>query len=760
MMRAKVPASLRLPSGGPSMIKRAAPGAAVAAATLFAGANALAGVEIAAVGAAGEVEQVTVTETRRAANPHADPVAPYKVDQSASSKIPGPLLDFAKSLTVIPKEAIRDSGATTFRDLMRAQPGVTLGTGEGGNAFGDRVFVRGFDARNDVYVDGIRDPGVGSREIFAVEQVEIMKGPSSALGGRGTTGGAISLVTKAPAAGNFGDAEAAFGTDDTRRLTLDVNREVTDRLTVRVNGLYHESGVAGRDHVFNDRWGLALAATYAVTDRVRISADYYHLTTDEMPDWGVPYDTASNRPFHVPRGTFYGVLARDFRRTFADIYTVKGVWDVNAALSLQSVTRYGVTGNAYIASAPESPVTTGADPSTWTVRANPKQRDAVNDYVANQTDATWRFETGGLRHVAVTGVEITREGIRNRQYQNLNAEVLGTVVSPTTIIQNLWRPDPYAAWPFPKSLQSLRDATVDTKAAYALDTVTLSERWQALGAVRFDDYRLKVDTLTLATGVHAPLNNAVTFWNWQAGLVFKPAPNGSLYASLGSSSNPSGEQIDATGADYGGLTTTNANLEPERNKAYEIGAKWNALGGHLALSSALFRIEKENARVTIGSGATATIQLAGTQRADGIEFGAAGNITEMWSVLGGLTFLDARTVKSPVASQVGAKFPNVAKTSFSLMNKLRVTDALDLGGTATYDSRRWGGTTTATITFIPSFWRFDVFANYKITDALELSVTALNLTDKLYYDALYRSATPFSYVAPGRSVLVKLDYEF
>ena len=101
-----------------------------------------------------------------AANPNADPDAPYKVVKSQNDKFTEELRDTPKTIIAIPKEVIEDMGANSFREVVRSTPGVTLGTGEGGNAFGDRIFIRGFEARNDVYIDGLRDPGVTSREIF------------------------------------------------------------------------------------------------------------------------------------------------------------------------------------------------------------------------------------------------------------------------------------------------------------------------------------------------------------------------------------------------------------------------------------------------------------------------------------------------------------------------------------------------------------------------------------------------------------------
>ena len=130
-------------------------------------------------------------------NPYADPAAPYKVDRlQPRGKFPEPLLNTPKTVTVLSKEVLEDKNATTLKQAILTTAGVTLGTGEGGNAFGDRFFIRGFDARNDIFIDGVRDPGVSVRENFFTEQVEILRGPASSFAGRGTAGGAINIVTK------------------------------------------------------------------------------------------------------------------------------------------------------------------------------------------------------------------------------------------------------------------------------------------------------------------------------------------------------------------------------------------------------------------------------------------------------------------------------------------------------------------------------------------------------------------------------------
>ncbi len=184
-------------------------------------------------------------ELRADRNPYADAAAPYKVDHlQASGKFPEPLLNTPKTVTVLSKEVLEDKNATTLKQAILSTAGVTLGTGEGGNAFGDRFFIRGFDARNDVFIDGVRDAGVSVRENFFTEQVEILRGPGSSFAGRGTTGGAINIVTKqATTEKSFYNMDTTFGTDMTKRVTLDVNQVISPTLAVRAGGMFQDANV-------------------------------------------------------------------------------------------------------------------------------------------------------------------------------------------------------------------------------------------------------------------------------------------------------------------------------------------------------------------------------------------------------------------------------------------------------------------------------------------------------------------------------------
>jgi catecholate siderophore receptor len=707
-------------------------------------------------------------------NPNADAEAPYKVNRSTDSRFTEEVRDTPKSITIIPKEVIEDVGATSFRDLARTTPGVTLGTGEGGNAFGDRIFIRGFEARNDIYIDGQRDPGVSSREIFAIEQVEIVKGPSSAFMGRGTTGGSVGLQSKRTQTGNdFLIAEAGVGTEKFRRGTIDANYEIAPGLAARVNAVYHTGDVPGRDYVDSDRYGVAAALGWRLTNTFSVALDYYHFRAEGMSDYGHPFDPATREPYAVDSDNFYGAVGRDFLENDADIGTVTLQWDPIEALHLRSQTRYGEVDNRYVVSVPRAPRAVSADPTRnaadlaagfvpgqLVVDTGSPQRNATTQYVGNITSVAATLQTGGIEHALVFGGEFSKEEITNRRYafpsfvENEAGTQIGT---PIGFTRDLFNPNPILGYRIPAILDTAATPSVtdvESWSLFAIDTIKFTPQLELLLGGRFDTFEVTT-TGRNATGLFSTTGN-FSFFNGQASLLYKPIEAMSLYASFATSANPSGEQLDSTSPTYGGLLGVEA-LEPERNKAYEIGAKWEVAGGHLLLTAAAFRIDKTNARENLGGGVYANV---GKQRSDGVEFGVNGNITSRWSVYGGYTYLDA-VVRGSVANPAseGRRFANVPRHSFSLLSSYALSERLTLGAQAFYRSRIFGGGLEANDNSVPGYWKFDAVARYRPTDRIEVRANVMNIFDKRYYDAIYRSGTPFSYVAPGRSATLSVSFE-
>ncbi len=693
-------------------------------------------------------------------NPYADPAAPYKVDRvQASGKFPEPLLNTPKTITVLSKEVLADKNATSLREIGRSTAGVTLGSGEGGNAFGDRFFIRGFDARNDVFIDGIRDPAVSIRENFFTEQIEILRGPASAYAGRGTAGGAINIVTKQAADRNFYNAENTLGTDRTKRVTFDVNQVISPTFSVRAGGLFQDANVAGRNYVTDDRWGGFISTKWTPTDAVKITTNYVHTDLSGLPDFGVPWYRQGNVPVTeagIPRQNWYGFINRDFQTARQDFGTLTGEFKVTDSITLTSRTRAEHSLLAYIGTLPNSPVTTNPDPTKWTFTASPQSRNQFVDILANQEDATFKFDTGSVKHTAVVGLEVSNERVGINRYSGLSSEAFGAgAFNPNGSLQNqsIYAPS-YTFIPFTTIPTLGGDPTrynVDSKAFYVLDTANWEDTIIVNGGIRYDGYDLRSSTSARSSTVNSD------FVNYNGGIVFKPVPIGSLYAAYATSTNPFGSELDGTAADYGGAVPGGVVLGPERNRAAEIGTKWELFDRHLLVTGALFHTEKDNARETVNG----VLASGAAYEVEGIDLEVSGNITDRWSVFGGLVLMKSKVTQSALPSNIGLQMANIAHESFSLLSKYKFDGGWELGGQAVYRSKIYGGTFGAnTGTELPSYWRFDAFVEKKIDKNWTMKLYAQNLTNKLYYDTLYRSATPFVAVAPGRAFYIVTSAKF
>lgn len=741
------------------------------------------------------------------ANPYADPAAPYKVDHvQAGGKFPEKLVDTPKSITVLSKEVLEDKNATTLKQAILSTAGVTLGSGEGGNAFGDRFFIRGFDARNDVFIDGVRDSGVSVRENFFTEQVEILRGPGSTFAGRGTAGGAINIVTKqATTEKSFYNMDTTFGTDRTKRVVLDVNQVINPTWSVRAGGLFQDAGVAGRDYVKDNRDGAFVATTWKPIDAVKIQANYIHTELTGLPDFGVPYyrpSTASTAGGPFPdfgsnRNNWYGFVNRDFYRTGQDIGSLNAEVQITPDLLVTNRFRDSHSTQNYIGTLPEAPVI--ASPlSASTLSANPQSRYQATDVIANQTEATYKFNDGiGFKHTALGGFEYDHEKSSIDRYLGLSSEALPGGFTGTGSLAGVSAFNPqFTNLPFgiPSGLSGLpTKITVDTKSVYVMDSANYNDLLILNGGVRYDDYNIKTSGYGTVNGVANVFGQQKQDYgmpNFNLGLTLKPLPNGSVYAAYATSSNPVGAEFDGTSIQYGGLAPVlNGNpsqiFGPEKNKAIELGTKWELFDRHLLLTAALFQTEKENAResrnitaatatatcpYTATTGTVSCISAGAAYRIRGIDLGVGGKITDNWSVFGGLVLMQSEVTKSLIPpanttlyrSNVGLPLSNVAHQSFSLLSKYQLNDTWELGGQAVYRSKIYGGTFLAANqgTSIPSYWRFDAFAEAKINQNWQVKLFVNNIFDKRYYDALYQSAAPFVLEAPGRAAYLVISARY
>ncbi|VXC73673.1 TonB-dependent siderophore receptor [Massilia sp. 9I] len=703
--------------------------------------------------------------------------------RASSDKFTAPLLDTPKSVTVVTSETISQTGAVSLTDALRTVPGITIGAAEGGNPVGDNLFIRGYNAQTDTYIDGVRDSGSQSREIFAIEQIEVVKGPNSALGGRSSAGGGINIVTKTAKETDFNNATIGIGTDKYRRVTGDINRVIGNNAAFRLNVMAHENDIAGRDVVGGDRWGVAPSVTFGLTGPTKAVLSYYHMQSSEIPDTGIPFNnpitTGANManngggtPFTVDREAFYGLANRDFRDTKTDVATVDLRHELSANLAIRNVTRWGKSGQDYVWTQPDdSKGNTVLYGTVWR-RANTRIVDT--ETLANSTSLTGNFTTAGIKHSFNAGVEFSREQTDRGTYvftPGTNNPLTGTFTCPTagsTTLYNcttLANPNPYDPWVYTRTQSpTLTSVKTRTRAVYGFDTIEFTPQWLLNIGARWDDFQSKLDTPAVGTTAATRAEVNSNFDTYQAGLVYKPKANGSIYVSWATSATPPGND---GGDGLDALTVQIQNLQPQKSRSIELGTKWEVLpGGRLSLSAAVFKSDMDNARVTAPDGTTRNV---GRKELEGVEFGLSGRITRAWTVFGGYTYLHGviadngfvnsgttavpRWTPSPFN---GNAFPTTPKHSASLWTTYALTKDLTVGGGANFVDRQFANVNNNK--YSPAYTRFDAMATYTLNPNVSFQLNIQNLTDKFYFDRV--SSPHYAGVGAGRSASLMANLKF
>lgn len=685
------------------------------------------------------------------------PIEGYQAKKVSSEKFTAPLVDTPRTVNVIPEEVIKDRGATSLQDVLRSTPGVTLGSGEGGTPAGDRPFIRGYEASTDIFVDGIRDYARSSHETFNLEAVEVIKGPSSAYTGRGGTGGSINLQTKQPKLGNFFEGSAGIGTDSQYRLTADGNVAFTDTAAFRLNLMRMGGDVPGRNEVEYDRLGVAPSLAFGLGTPTRLVLSYSHVLNKDTPDWGMPFSNAANpsrvTPLEPDRDNYYGRVGIDYRKNQVDTGTVDLEHDINDRFTVRNVTRWSKSLNDYLYTRPSFDNCSGNNPSASCrvedaglqfTRAN-RARWREAEALINQTELRGNFNTGTLKHSFFAGVEVSKEDIYSR-------DTLSGRGGPTSSsTDSFWNPDPNRDFGS-RNLAfgpKYKNGDIKTHSAYIFDTLEINPQWLVNLGLRFDDFRVSDST--------NGNSRSDKMWNYQAGVVYKPAPNGSVYLSYGTSSNPAGENFgQAGGADGPAGGAQLHDLKPEKSRSWELGTKWDVFNERLSLTAAIFQTDKTDARST--DPITGDVSLSGNNRVRGLELGATGAITPKWNIWAGYTYLDPKIKEYRSGNNVydGNQIKFIAKHNATLWTTYKVLPDWTVGGGVTYVGKRF--VDDGNRLYLPSHTVYDAMVRYDFNKNLALQFNANNLSNERVYDASHVGI--FANVGPGRSYMLTATYRY
>ncbi|MBM7061527.1 catecholate siderophore receptor Fiu [Pseudomonas sp. UL073] len=721
-------------------------------------------------------DEVSLTPT--SVNSVAD--VPYKATRSANSKLTEPLLDTPKTIQVIKKEVLREQGATSLMEALRNTPGITMQLGENGNtSAGDTFMMRGFSTQTSTFVDGIRDLGAVSRDVFNLEQVEVVKGAAGSDIGRGASAGYINLISKLPTLESQVYGTLGYGTADKSNLTADINQQMSDTSAFRLNLMRRDGDVDDRDYVDNSSYGVAPSLAFGLDTATRLYVYSQHVRQDNTPDGGIPtigwhgYFNANaniNAGAKVDRENYYG-SPHDQEKIDGDMLSVKLEHDLNDVTTLRNISRWGQSSNDRILTGVNAISAPNGNPANWTVARTRQLVDQENDILANQTSLTTQFDTFGLQNDLSTGLEFMREKQRNESAATA-AQVINGVAFPAVALPpaNLYNPNAHDVLGDPYKTGAFTDGETKTAAVYAFDTLHLNEQWLLNAGLRYEHYKTETDSAALVgtspnfTLVPSSADASDELLSWNSGIVFKPLENGSIYLSYANSKTPPGNGSFALSSSES--SADNPAFDPQETEHVELGTKWDVLDEQLSLTAAVYRTDNEN-QVSYDS-FTGTYFQEGKTRVEGVELGLVGQITSFWQVTAGISKMNTKQMdqasinNSGVVSETsGVRWsPDLTATLWTSYT----WGDLTVGGGTRYigEQDRFvtaGSDAGQSMPSIPSYWVADAMAAYRVSENVNLRLNIYNLFDEEYIETLNNGGSRMRLGAP-RSALFTTELSF
>ncbi len=650
----------------------------------------------------------------------------YRVESTSSvTKTRVPLGDVPQSVVILAKEQVRDQMMMSLGDVVRYVPGVTAHQGENNR---DQIVIRGNSSSADFFVNGVRDDAQYYRDLYNLEQVEVLKGPNAMIFGRGGGGGVVNRVTKEPTFSPIRELAIQGGSFGFKRLSADFDQPLGTKAGVRLNGMYENSD-SFRRFVNLERRGISSGLTLLPFKQTKILLSYEHLNDRRVADRGMP--SLQGRPVDSPVSTFFGNPKDSHVESAVDLASVF-VEQQAGRFNIRNRTQFGGYDRFYQNYVP------GAVNSAQTLVSLSAYNNASQRLnLFNQTDVTTSFITAGIKHTLLAGAEFGRQAtdnLRNTGYfRNTDAAIFIPFADPTITTPVTFR-------------QSSTDANNHLKAlvdaSYVQDQIQLTRRIQLVGGVRFDHFDLRYSNNRNGDYLRR-IDNLISP---RAGIVVKPVRALSLYGSYSVSYLPS------SGDQFSSLTTVTQQVKPEKFINYEGGVKWD-VSKNFAFTTAIYRLDRTNTRAIDPNDPTRIIQTGSTET-NGVEFGVQGAITRKWRVSGGYAFQDAFIRNATIAARAGAQVAQVPHHSFSLWNNYQI-------------HRRWGAglgvvnrsgmfaAVDNTVT-LPGYSRVDAALFANLTERLRLQVNAENLLNRRYF----LNADSNTNISPGQPFGVRAGLIF
>jgi catecholate siderophore receptor len=623
------------------------------------------------------------------------------------------------------------------------------------------INMRGFSANNSLFVDNVRDDGLVARDVYNLEQIEVFSGPTGSDVGRTNAAGYINLTTKTPGITPLHAGTFSYGAGDHVRATVDINQPVAlgapgtflGNAAVRVNALWQDGGVAGRDYAEQQSKSIAPSIAFGLDTRTRVALSGQIMRQDNLADYGLPAAASPVGPLTptsalaatpVEQDTYYGSPDYDYDKVEQDNIMLRVEHDIRPGMTLRNQTRYNTaTRRAVITSIANA---AAYNPATNLVTLSRQANERHNEIVSNQTNLTTRLSTGTVRHDLSLGLELVREsqfaptlgGVGTRAPIDLNnpdvfSPVVGMNIVPTG---------------------ALADGSTDTVAVYAFDAFDLGSRVRVNGGIRVEAYDTKSHSVA-ATGVPTDVEGSDTLVSGKAGVVYRLTESGNVYASYGSSLTPPGSanfQLNASPTNQ-----NNPNLDPQKSVNYEVGTKWDLEGNRLQVSGAFFYTENTNVIFVVDPAAVPPIvNQDDGQRVKGIALGLVGRITPQWDVNLSVQYLDSEAQSQNPALD-GRRLTLAPEVSGSVWTTVQLPREIRVGGGVRYTDPTF--VNAANTIVIPRYAVADALVEVPVTRQLMLRLNAYNITDRVYIRNINNNAGRYN-PGTGRTFLLSTAVRF
>jgi catecholate siderophore receptor len=623
----------------------------------------------------------------------------------AATKTLTALRDVPQSVEIVNRQLLDSQAARSLQDALYNVTAVSVAQGEGRR---DQFFIRGFSAIGDQFIDGVRDDAQYYRDLSNIEQIEVVKGPSAVLFGRGSSGGIINRTTKKPNVfDRVGSAEFMLGSYGLKRGSLDFGQPVLqEKLAFRFVGSYEKTG-SFRHYFFQDRYNIAPSATWKPTAKTDVTFQFEYLNDRRLPDRGIP--SYLGRPVDVEIGTYYGFPEADHITNRVSSQALRFEHQINAFWTLRNVFRR--TGNATdFYNTPPGAVSL----VNGNLRVARSQYNGIfkQENYFNQTEAVGVVNTFGIQHTILAGVELGSQAKRSLVFRN------GTAASVALVNPVLTRPVNNGA------ATTNNDFEGKVFGVYFQDQISFNKKWKALIGARYDNFKQEIDDLL---PINVDLGRTDRQWSPRVGLVYQPNDWLSFYTSYTRSFQPSGENLS--------LAANNEELKPELTRNYEAGVKATFQPFRLNATLSVFRLDRNNIKTTDPLNPTQLI-LVGEQRTDGIELTVSGSPLKKLDVFAGYSLLDARITKSnnvsagvPLQGKFAQLTPRHAGNLW-LTYQLPKQFRFGFGGYA----RTKSYTSTNNLVTLPGYARFDASLAWRSERHYEIAFNLKNVFNKRYYE--------------------------